>query len=295
MTPLTGLSGPFWKANGSYAICSTIGFLISVATGSHLHLDLIGTGAFAVAAIPGMLQQNAPIHVKWSSYAVFVWGAKLASFLFYRATQVGHDKRLEETLLTPNGSLQFWFITLVWNILCSMPYLLGMSSTTSGMNSDVKFLQAGGFVYLLGLFIETLADLQKWWFKNANPGKFCNIGLWSVSQHPNYLGNLILWLGILLMNVPWLIEPVGASPLISATSTQASVNFLFNAINKIWRCRKLVVALISPWFMWTLFSSQARGDVTNSVVLANSKYGNDPEYIKYVSQVPLIFPKIRRG
>lgn len=182
LIPFTDLSSPIWKANSVYAACSAAGFLISVATGSHVHLDLIGTGSFAAAALPGILKENAPIHVQWSSYAVFVWAAKLASFLFYRAIQVGNDKRLEGLLLTSTGTFQFWLITLVWNIFCSMPYLLGLNSVGSGIGGSTRFLQTGGILYVIGLCIETLADFQKLWFKKSNPGKFCSVGLWSTSQ-----------------------------------------------------------------------------------------------------------------
>lgn len=95
-----------------------------------------------------------------------------------------------------------------------------------------------------------------------------------------------------MVNVPWLIDSVTASPLISASAV-ADGNVVCKAINWLWRGRRLIVALISPWFMWILFSSQAQGDMGNSVALANSKYGSDPEYQKYLSQVPLIIPKFR--
>jgi len=297
--PVFGFSSPFWKANGIYACTNLVGFLISIATGSHLHLDLIGTGAFALATIPTLLQENIAIHSQWSSWAVALWGTKLAGFLFFRATQVGHDKRLEELLLTTTGAFQFWFVTFVWNVFCSMPYLLGIcNSGESGIGCANVVLKAGGALYALGLGIETIADVQKYLFKRANPGKFCKVGLWGVSQHPNYLGNLILWFGILVMNAPWLIESATAPPLLTvvpATDGTDTLGLLIgglkSGVNWLWRCRRLVVAMVSPWFMLKLFSSQAEGTMTNTLELANSKYGSDPDYKDYIENVPLIFPK----
>jgi steroid 5-alpha reductase family enzyme len=155
-----------------------VGFVISLATGSHVHLDFIGTGAFAVAAWPGIFS-TVP-HFQWSSFAVVIWATKLSSFLFYRATLVGHDMRLEEVLNSFSGVFGFWFVTFMWNVCCSCAYLLGRSST----KSNPVFVKVGGLIYLAGLCIETLADAQKWFFKQANPGQFCNVGLWSISQHP---------------------------------------------------------------------------------------------------------------
>ena len=52
----------------------------------------------------------------------------------------------------------------------------------------------------------------------------------------------------------------------------------------------LSLALLSPLFMWTLFSGQANGDITPSVELAQQKYGSDPNYIQYINTVPKIIP-----
>lgn len=280
----------FWKTNGIYAASSVVGYVISVLSGSHVHLDLIGTGAFGLGTLPSLFRQKSlPIHTLWSSYAIALWSFKLAGFLFFRAIKVGHDKRLEELLLTSSGAFQFWFISFVWNMVSSMPYLLGFSrkyAAIGGRNGgDVGFVKVGGLVYLLGFSIETISDVQKWVFKQRHADKFCDIGLWSLSQHPNYFGNLLVWIGILIMNVPWLID----LPLV-----ESNTKFLFKAINWVWRCRRLLLSLISPLFLWSLFNSQASGTMTNSLELAKSKYGTDPRYQSYQSEVPLIIPKLFR-
>lgn len=45
---------------------------------------------------------------------------------------------------------------------------------------------------------------QKFQFKSdpKNKGKFVDSGLWSISRHPNYLGELTVWWGILGVAVP---------------------------------------------------------------------------------------------
>jgi len=122
---------------------------------------------------------------------------------------------------------------------------LGTTSTNPG--SPIT-LVIGGTVYLLGLATESLADYQKWCFKNSNPGRFCNEGLWSISQHPNFFGNLLLWSGVFIMNSDSLIESGGDGGILSI----------------VWGARRLMLALATPLFLWTLFSGQGKPPSSNS-------------------------------
>ncbi len=48
---------------------------------------------------------------------------------------------------------------------------------------------------MVGLGLEATADAQKdaWRARPENKGKFIDEGLWSVSRHPNYLGEMTIW------------------------------------------------------------------------------------------------------
>ena len=43
-----------------------------------------------------------------------------------------------------------------------------------------------------------VADLQKMAFRadRANAGRVCDVGLWAVSRHPNYFGEMLLWCAV---------------------------------------------------------------------------------------------------
>jgi steroid 5-alpha reductase family enzyme len=267
-------NAPFNLSTGIFAAANALGFVISILTGSHLHLDLLGTGAFALASLPTLTSQASSTRILFSSGAVAIWGTKLASFLFYRALKVKTDTRLDEQLSTIGGTSQFWFVSLLWGLVCSLPHTLGTTSSSQG--SPIT-LAIGSTLYILGLATETKADYQKWIFKKQNPGKFCNEGLWSISQHPNFFGNLLLWGGIFIMNVDSLIVP-----------SQEGDGILSTILGS-WR---VCVALLSPLFMWSLFYGQSSGAILTSVELANKKYGSDASYSSYIKNVPLIIPKV---
>eukprot|EP00536_Pseudo-nitzschia_multiseries_P004873 jgi/Psemu1/189215/e_gw1.85.10.1 len=274
---------PLLGSIGLYAFADfVVGFFISILTGSHVHLDLIGTGVFAVAALPFVGSSVA--HIRWSSIAIVAWGTKLALFLFFRATQVKYDNRLTGMLTSTQGAFQFWFATFVWNVLVSLPFFLGLNSD----RENTFALVTGGVLYLLGLTIESLADAQKYLFKQqqSSASQFCNVGLWKYSQHPNWFGNLLLWTGILVINLPALIEPLST---IVGTENEAGAGLLM----RLWSFRKLILACLGPGFLWVLFNGQATGSVTNAVEAANARYGKNPDYAKYIKEVPLIIPKLK--
>jgi steroid 5-alpha reductase family enzyme len=103
---LTFDNAPFTGSLSIYAAINALGFVISILTGSHLHLDLLGTGAFTLASLPTLLSATS-LRVALSSAAVCTWGAKLAGFLFFRALKVKTDGRLDGTLSTASGACEY--------------------------------------------------------------------------------------------------------------------------------------------------------------------------------------------
>lgn len=62
-------------------------------------------------------------------------------------------------------------------------------------------------VTLSAIVIETVADEQLRNFRTSKTGEICDVGLWSVSRHPNYFGEISFWFGLWLFGVaagaPW--------------------------------------------------------------------------------------------
>ena len=58
----------------------------------------------------------------------------------------------------------------------------------------------GWALWLCGMVLESISDYQKYSFRSdpANANKWISTGLWGVVRHPNYLGEILLWTGLLL-------------------------------------------------------------------------------------------------
>ena len=66
------------------------------------------------------------------------------------------------------------------------------------------WVAAGGLIWAIGFGIEVVADRQKSAFRKdpANAGRFISSGLWAWSRHPNYCGEIVLWVGVALIALP---------------------------------------------------------------------------------------------
>jgi len=58
----------------------------------------------------------------------------------------------------------------------------------------------------LVFLIEAISDQQKLHFKkdSTNTGRWCNVGFWKWSRHPNYFGEILLWWGVFVASTPLL-------------------------------------------------------------------------------------------
>ena len=65
----------------------------------------------------------------------------------------------------------------------------------------------GVALYVIGLALETVADLQLAAFKRnpANQNQIMQSGVWRYSRHPNYFGETLIWIGFFLiaLETPW--------------------------------------------------------------------------------------------
>ena len=188
---------------------------------------------------------------------VWIWAFRLGSFLFIRVKKAGSDGRFD--LMKKD----FWWFLMTWTIqglwvFLTLAMALAAITSESKMAIDV-FAVIGTLIWIFGFSIEVIADQQKTNFKDdpANKDNFITVGLWSWSRHPNYFGEMVLWIGIAVIAFPVLIG---------------------------WQ----LVALISPIFV--VFLLTRISGITMLESRGYKKWKDDPAYIDYLERTSVLVP-----
>ena len=132
------------------------------------------------------------------SLLIILWAVRLGSFLFIRIKKAGEDIRFREIKKSPSRFFMTWTLQGMWVSLCSACALAGIANGIE-INS---YFYTGIVVFIIGFTTEIIADNQKSKFRKDpnNKDKFISSGLWKHSRHPNYLGEITLWLGISIIS-----------------------------------------------------------------------------------------------
>jgi steroid 5-alpha reductase family enzyme len=157
---------------------------------------------------------------------VVIWAGRLGTFLFRRILEAGKDARFDEIKVSFVRFLNTWTLQGLWVSLTLAAALAAI--TTTNRKELGLFAMVGALVWLFGFAIEAAADAQKNRFRAdpENKGKFIDTGLWSWSRHPNYFGEIVLWIGVAIIALPvlrgwqWvtLISPVFVTLLLTRIS-----------------------------------------------------------------------------
>lgn len=252
-----------------FVLCASVGFILhwlafipAFAYQTEHYFDLTGSisylGAVLLAVVlhPGMDIRGLIISVM-----IAVWAARLGSFLFMRVKKAGQDRRFNEIKTRFFRFMFTWTLGGAWVFITMAAGLAAITSTTQQAVGIPFFI--GTALWVLGFGLEVVADSQKTSFRRhpENTEKFITTGLWQYSRHPNYFGEIILWLGIAVM----------AAPVLSG-----------------WQ----LVTLISPVFVFLLLTK-----VSGIPMLEKSgleRWGSDPKYQRYISVTSPLFPLPRK-
>lgn len=217
-----------------FALCGALAFAINwlvfvpsaLAQTEHFY-DLTGGITYITVTIVAVYFAE-PLDTRATLVAamVMIWSVRLASFLFLRIARAGKDSRFDVIKTKPIRFLLAWTLQGLWVLLTAAAAL---AVITGGVREPLGIIGIVGItIWAIGMLIEIIADRQKSNFR-ANPdnaGKFIYTGLWAWSRHPNYFGEILLWIGMAIVAVPvlqgwqWatLISPVFVAFLLTRVS-----------------------------------------------------------------------------
>lgn len=230
-----------------FAICIAIAFAIQWIAFIPAYLlrtekfyDLTG-GITYITVIAVAVKLSATVDARTMLLAgmVAIWAVRLSTFLYGRIHKAGEDRRFREIKQSFPRFLLAWTLQALW-----VSFSLGaaLAAITSNLRVELgAFAIVGALIWLFGFTTEVIADRQKSAF-NANPankGKFINTGLWAWSRHPNYFGEIVLWIGVAVIALPilrgwqWamLISPIFITLLLTRIS---GVNLLEARADEKW-------------------------------------------------------------
>jgi steroid 5-alpha reductase family enzyme len=246
-----------------FALCGVVCFALnwlvfvpSYAAQTERYFDLTGSLTYLTVVACGVALGSRDPRALLLALLVGVWALRLGSFLFARIRREGADRRFDD--LKPDFArfLLTWTLQGLWVFLTLSCALAAIAAPTAKPLGALAVL--GTAVWIAGFATEAIADRQKVVFRAdpANRGRFITTGLWAWSRHPNYCGEILLWVGVALI----------ALPALSGWS---------------------LVTLISPVFVYVLLTRISGIPPLES--RSDAKWGDDPGYRAYKSRTPVLW------
>ena len=134
--------------------------------------------------------------------AVILWALRLGVYLYIRIQKMGRDLRFDGIRESFFKFLAFWIYQalVVWLLLLPLSYSLSVQKQPEKNLWDLL----GILLYFIGLLIESLADWQKYRFhlRKEKSQVYLDKGLWAYVRHPNYSGEILLWIAIFCITIP---------------------------------------------------------------------------------------------
>ena len=258
--------GALWMGFPLFALCCAIAFFVqwllfipAYVFQTERYFDLAGSLTYISLVVAALYLSGArdPRSLIIGGL-VIIWACRLGTFLFRRVSADGEDRRFRA--IKPDF-LQFLMTWTIQGLWVSVTLAAGLAAMTVYEHKPIGLLGVVGIsLWVFGFVVEVVADKQKSKFRRSQPGEFITGGLWQYSRHPNYLGEIILWLGIAVLALPVLQGWQHAT-------------------------------LISPVFVFFLLTKVS--GIRMLEFRADKRWGEDPEYQIYRSNTPTLVPRLR--
>lgn len=239
----------------------TAWFVVALVTKRNDLADIAWGPGFILIAAWLLVRGGGPLSDRQvvATVLVAIWGLRLAWQIGRRNLRRGHgeDARYAEWRRTwgrwfvPRSYLQVFLLQGALMLLIAAPLLV--LGSTKGSRLGVTAV-LGIVVWVVGFVFEALGDAQLARFLRdpANKGRTMTSGLWSLTRHPNYFGESLMWWGIAVIalgvRLGWigLIGPVTITVLLIWVSGIPMAEAR-RAGNPEWEAYKARTSPFIPW------------------------------------------------
>lgn len=213
---------------------------------------------FAVLALWKWSGDWRNVELAISCSMVLVWAIRLGGFLLFRIWRMSTDKRFDGIREHFWKFFRFWLLQGISVAIILLP--IGMLEP---VRSFVPWYAVTGLIiFLIGVSVEAIADIQKYIFNNnpSNKGRWIETGLWRLSRHPNYLGEMMVWIGVYL--------------------------YALASLHGAWKW----LGLLSPLYIIGLLLFVSGIPLLEKS--ADARWGTDPAYQAYKKRIKVLIPFI---
>ena len=263
------LNGPYFLGFPALILIGITGYFIhwlifipSFLLKSEKYYDITGTISYIVMISISMISVSSlNMRSKVIAFLVVLWALRLGFFLLIRVFQIGEDKRFKDVKTSFTRFFMWFNMSALW------VFLTTANAITAILNNSLilydLFFVFGISIWIIGFSIEAIADNQKRQFRKEveNKGKYISTGLWSLSRHPNYFGEILIWFGMAIIAFPTLVG---------------------------WQ----YITLVSPLFVYLLLTRISGVNLLESS--ADKKWGSLSSYQEYKKETPILVPFKRR-
>lgn len=140
---------------------------------------------------------------------VAIWAFRLSGYILFRSIKKGEEdfryaawRKEWGDKVNQIAYVKVYMLQMILSLIIASPLILIFKfKTIIQFGTPLDIL--GVTLWLVGFFFESVGDSQKNKFKSKpeNKNKFCSVGLWRYTRHPNYFGEALLWWGIFFISI----------------------------------------------------------------------------------------------
>lgn len=242
---------------GVIAVHMTLYYLMAMWLRDASVIDIgWGLGFVLVAWVQYLANESPDFGHTLLTLLVTAWGLRLATHLYLRKRGKGEDWRYVK--MRQKWGKGYWWKSFfaIFMLQGLIMFIISSPVTIAAMNPEFTVGVIGfiGFLaWMKGFFFESVGDFQLSQFL-ANPnnrGQIMQSGLWKLTRHPNYFGEITIWWGVFLIVM------------------QLDYGLL---------------AIVSPLMITYLLLK------VSGITLLEKKYDNDPEFQDYKRRTSALIP-----